>query len=144
MQPEAAALAGAWRDTATEDQRIATLLVDESPSIAAFHAQQAAEKALKAACVFLIEDAPRTHVVNDLLDELVANGIDVDETVRDAARLLERYYAPTRYPDALGGINPNRVFTARDAREAVLQANVVFAFVDALLRKDDLRESPQS
>jgi hypothetical protein len=55
-------------------------------------------EALKAACVLLIDDAPRTHVVNHLLDELAVNGVVIVEAVRDAARLLERLYSPRVTP----------------------------------------------
>ncbi len=115
MQPDQTVLAAQWRATAAEDLRVAVLLVDESPSAAAFHAQQAAEKALKAACVIAIDDSPRTHVITHLLDELSNNEEIVGKEIFDAAAVLDRYYAPTRYPDALGGIDPNRIFTAADA-----------------------------
>ncbi len=133
MQPDRIVLAREWRSAAAEDLRVAGLLRDESPSAAAFHAQQAAEKALKAACIVAIDEAPRTHVINHLLDELGTNGHVPDDRVRDAARVLERYYAPTRYPDALGGIDPNRVFVARDAAQAIDEATAVIAFADAIV-----------
>ncbi|GAC1442175.1 MAG: hypothetical protein NVS3B17_08870 [Vulcanimicrobiaceae bacterium] len=135
MQFDKFALAAEWRATARENERIATMLIEESPATAAFLAQQAAEKALKAACIAVGEDAPRTHVVNYLLDELATNGIDVADDVRDAARLLERFYAPTRYPDALGGIDPNRIFVAHDARQAVEALALVVAFVDIVIAR---------
>ncbi|MDQ2857994.1 MAG: HEPN domain-containing protein [Candidatus Eremiobacteraeota bacterium] len=136
MQPNKAVLAAEWRATAEEDLRVAMLLADESPSIAAFHAQQAAEKAVKAACVMLVDDAPRTHVVNFLLDELAENGVTVDDDVRDAARILERYYAPTRYPDALGGISPNRIYRSTDAADAIARAHIVLAFAARIMADD--------
>jgi len=138
MQPNRGALAAEWRATAEEDLRVATLLADESPSTAAFHAQQAAEKAVKAACVMLVDDAPRTHVINFLLDELAENGTVIDDDVRDAARILERYYAPTRYPDALGGISPSRIYTSTDAADAIARARVVFAFAARVIGQDPL------
>lgn len=140
MQSDNAKLAREWRATAREDLRVAQLLAEESPSIAAFHAQQAAEKALRAACIAFIDDAPRTHVVNHLLDELVENGILVEDDVRDAGRLLERYHAPTRYPDALGGIDPNRIFGSADASGAVTAANVVMRFADQILERPQRRD----
>ena len=135
MQPDKFTLAAEWRATARENGRIATMLIDESPATAAFLAQQSAERALKAACIVVGEDAPRTHVVNHLLDELALSGIEFDDDVRNAARLLERFYAPTRYPDALGGIDPNRVFVASDARQAVEALTLVVDFVDKLIAR---------
>ncbi len=87
MQPDKFTLAAEWRSMARENERIAAMLVEESPATAAFLAHQAAEKALKAACIVVGEDTPRTHVVNYLLDELANNGITVSDDVRDAARL---------------------------------------------------------
>ncbi|MDQ2679447.1 MAG: HEPN domain-containing protein [Candidatus Eremiobacteraeota bacterium] len=132
MQPDRQVLAAQWRATAAEDLRVAGLLATESPSAAAFHAQQAAEKALKAACVIAVDDSPRTHVITHLLDELSKNGRNIPDDVRDAGRVLDRYYAPTRYPDALGGIDPNRVYTATDAHAAVAFAEAVLAFSDKI------------
>jgi len=133
MQPDRRILAREWRSAAAEDLRVAKLLRDESPSTAAFHSQQAAEKALTAACIVAIDEAPRTHVVNHLLDELAANGHEPTQGVREAARILERFYAPTRYPDALGGIDPNKVYVANDASQAITEAEIVIAFADVIV-----------
>lgn len=132
MQPDRL-LAREWRSAAAEDLRVAKLLRTESPSTAAFHSQQAAEKALTAACIVAIDEAPRTHVVNHLLDELAANGHEPTQGVREAARILERFYAPTRYPDALGGIDPNKVYVANDASQAITEAEIVIAFADVIV-----------
>ncbi len=136
MQPDRSVLAAQWRSAAVEDLRVAMLLADESPSAAAFHAQQSAEKALKAACVAAIDDTPRTHVVTHLIDELVRNGESAEHAVRDAARILDRYYAPTRYHDALGGIDPNRIFTAADAHDAIDRAKRVLGFADRIVERE--------
>ena len=133
MQPDRRLLDREWRLAAAEDLRVAKLLRDESPSTAAFHSQQAAEKALTAACIVAIDEAPRTHVVNHLLDELAANGHEPTQGVREAARILERFYAPTRYPDALGGIDPNKVYVANDASQAITEAEIVIAFADVIV-----------
>ena len=133
MQPDRRILAREWRSAAAEDLRVAKLLRDESPSTAAFHSQQAVEKALTAACIVAIDEAPRTHVVNHLLDELAANGHEPTQGVREAARILERFYAPTRYPDALGGIDPNKVYVANDASQAITEAEIVIAFADVIV-----------
>lgn len=133
MQPDRRLAAAQWRNAAAEDLRVSQLLASESPSIAAFHAQQAAEKALKAAAVAIADDLPRTHVLNDLADELAREGHEIPDLIRQHLRVLERLYAPTRYPDALGGIDPNRVFVSGDAVDAASRAVTVLAFVDALL-----------
>lgn len=135
MQPDRRLAAAQWRNAAGEDLRVSQLLATESPSIAAFHAQQAAEKALKAAALALADDLPRTHILNDLADEIAREGIAVSEALRHHLRVLERLYAPTRYPDALGGIDPNRVFVSADAVDAANRALAVLAFVDDLIAR---------
>ncbi len=82
-----------------------------------------------------IDDSPRTHVITHLLDELSNNEEIVGKEIFDAAAVLDRYYAPTRYPDALGGIDPNRIFTAADARGAVGRAQQVLAFADKMVER---------
>lgn len=133
MQPDRHVAAGQWRLAAAEDLRVAKLLEHESPSTAAFHAQQAAEKGLKAAAIVVSDDLPRTHVLNDLADELEREGCAITAALRHDLRVLERLYAPTRYPDALGGIDPNRVFVAADATDAIARSTAVLEFVDLVL-----------
>lgn len=135
MQPDRRTAAAQWRGAAGEDLRVAILLETESPSTAAFHAQQAAAKALKAAAIVVGDDLPRTHILNDLADELAREGHEIGVELRQHLRVLERLYAPTRYPDALGGIDPNRVFVAADASDAAIRARDVLDFVDELIAK---------
>ena len=135
MQPDRRNAADQWRAAAAEDLRVSRLLEHESPSTAAFHAQQAAEKALMAAAIAASDDLPRTHVLNDLADELEREGHPCSPDLRDDLRVLERLYAPTRYPDALGGIDPNRVFVAADARDAALRARRVIDFADDVIAR---------
>ena len=52
----------------------------------------------------------------------------IGDEIRDAARILERYDAPTRYPDALGGLDPSRVFNAADAVDAIERASRILSF----------------
>jgi len=61
MQRDRLAVAGTWLRTARRDLDLARSIVEREPSLSAFHAQQAAEKALKALAVALADDHPRTH-----------------------------------------------------------------------------------
>lgn len=63
----------------------------------AFHAQQAVEKALKAALVLEGKAAPKMHDLDQLRDRLPA-GWRVRKTHRDLAR-LSQYAVEARYPD---------------------------------------------
>ena len=136
MQPDRFVQAGYWRSLCAQDRRVAERLAVEEPNAACFHAQQAAEKALKGALVAVADDVPRLHAVTALLDELSECEVEVDDGVREAASILDRYYAPTRYPDALGGVDPERVFLQRDAREALTYVDRIIALADDIIAKE--------
>ncbi|RMF35972.1 MAG: HEPN domain-containing protein [Chloroflexi bacterium] len=105
----------------TEDQRIA-------PEILAFHAQQAAEKALKALLVQRQVEFPRTHAIGALLNLCRAAGYERTEALADAV-ILTRYAVATRYP---GEEEP---VTRQEAREAAALAERVLAWVEAQLEE---------
>lgn len=85
-----------------------------------FNAQQAAEKALKAVCLWKGIDFPKTHSLVHLVDILEATGLEIPQGVRDAD-ILTQYAVQTRYPGIVEEI------TRSEYREALkLAANVVF------------------
>jgi HEPN domain-containing protein len=53
-----------------------------------------------------------------LLDGLLSARPDLAD-LRDAARQLDQYYIPTRYPNGLPGAIPSEAFTSKQATEAV-------------------------
>jgi HEPN domain-containing protein len=59
---------------------------------------------------------PRTHRMADLLMLLPADLLD---ELNDPLRLLDRFYIPTRYPDALPGTLPGAMPSHKDAKEAL-------------------------
>ena len=63
-----------------------------------FEAQQGAEKALKAVCVRLDLDFPKTHSLVILVDLLEQGGLRVPPEVHDADGLTA-YAVQARYPD---------------------------------------------
>ncbi len=95
--------------------------------IALFHFQQAAEKALKAYLYMKVRstDVFFTHSI----DELSKMAVEMDPDFRAIlpAKKLDRYYIPTRYPNALPGGVPSRYFDDPDeARTAMeLGENVI-------------------
>ncbi len=62
----------------------------------AFHAQQAAEKALKVALVMADINFPRSHDLRELADMAVDNGVAVPESIQEA-RWLTPWAAQLRY-----------------------------------------------
>lgn len=91
------------------------------PRIVAFHSQQAAEKALKAALVLAGVDLPRTHDLNDLRNRLPA-GWRVKRTPPDLGR-LSAFATDSRYPDDIAPVSPIESATA--VRQAIAVVRVV-------------------
>ena len=91
-----------------------------------FHAQQTAEKALKALLVSKNLDFPRTHNIGTLLD-LLHDVVSVPNEVDDAASLTD-YAVMTRYP---GDTEPVDI---EEYKQAVHLAHTVLAWVQQLLQ----------
>jgi len=106
-----------WVVFARQDLRMAELaLMEELYNQVCFHCQQCAEKAVKALLAHQGQTPPRTHRLGDLLGLLDPNplaGLALE------VQLLDRFYIPTRYPDALPGVLPEGLPDAQDAREAL-------------------------
>jgi HEPN domain-containing protein len=94
---------------------------------ASFHAQQAAEKALKALLTHHQIEFMKTHSIGELLQlaELGAPGVSTD---LDAARELTRYAVSDRYP------GPEAPVTQASAREHLALAQTVLDAVNVQLR----------
>ena len=93
---------------------------------ACFKAQQAAEFAAKALLHGI--GAPACgHSVARLLGEV---GVQVPSEIVQAAKTLDKYYVPTRYPNAWAEGIPNDYYTERDAEEAIKDAEAVIRFVE--------------
>lgn len=71
---------------------------EEFTDVACFHAQQAAEKTLKAYLVWLEIEFPKTHVLGDLLD-LIAQKDLLLENWRERLQALTPFAVETRYPE---------------------------------------------
>jgi len=98
---------------------------------ACFMAQQAAEKALKALVQHAGGDA-WGHSVREIAD-LLPEGIATPQEVREALPLLDRYYIPTRYPNAIASGTPAETYGAKDAETALGLCETVFRFVEGHL-----------
>jgi HEPN domain-containing protein len=122
MQPDRRTTAEHWFTSAENDLTVARDYAERIPTIACFHAREAAEKALKGLLVIACGDAPRTHLASTLVDELLRNDAALPAEAAMLAKSLDKFYAPTRYPDALGGGDPNSAFIGSDARSALQAA----------------------
>jgi len=116
----------AWLQRARSDLalgRAALNVPDVFPEDACFHAQQCAEKALKALLIQRGIEFPRTHVLETLLDLLTAAGVGVPPQV-DEAFVLTQYAVETRYP---GEWEP---VSQEEARQALDMAADVLAWAE--------------
>jgi HEPN domain-containing protein len=93
---------------------------------ACFSAQQAAEKAVKAALQRHGADV-WGHSVVDLLNAL-AEVADVPPHLLDQALELDKAYIPTRYPDAHPSGSPRRRYTRSEAERLVPYAANILSF----------------
>lgn len=101
------------------------------PPVGRGAAQQAAEKAVKAAVQNLGGEA-WGHSVADLLREL-AQRYDVSEDLLDGALELDKSYIPTRYPDAHPSGSPRNRYTRPEAQRHIDHAERILTFCDDLM-----------
>ena len=99
-------------------------LEDGDSEWACFAAQQAAERAAKAAHQSLGQDA-WGHSVTELLRALQPQVPDIDDAVVDAARSLDKLYIATRYPNGLPSGAPADYYTRTEAARAIHEAEIV-------------------
>ncbi|MFA4872565.1 MAG: HEPN domain-containing protein [Patescibacteria group bacterium] len=95
-------------------------------SDACYSAEQAAQKALKGYLYLKGSRMVWKHSVKELLDECATYDSQFAALI-DAGRILDQYYIPTRYPDALAPpAVPFESYTETQAREAIaLAQNIV-------------------
>ncbi|MBM3473868.1 MAG: HEPN domain-containing protein [Armatimonadetes bacterium] len=122
------ALLREWVAEAEEDFRVAEHLLQTSPHFGkaiGFHAQQAAEKYLKAYLTWHQVEFPKVHDLREILHLVARQDAALSESLRDA-RLLTPFAVRSRYP---GLTSPDLPRGARSAlgiagqvREAILAA----------------------
>jgi HEPN domain-containing protein len=114
-----------WLETALNDYDAALILKKHNKySLACFHAQQAAEKAMKALC-FLMNDDPWGHSIHKLLNQFSEKHPKFKKTlsILDAGAMrLDQFYIPTRYPDGIPDIAPDKAYGKEDASTGIKYA----------------------
>ena len=91
---------------------------------ACFHAQQAAEKAVKAVHYGYGSRAVIGHNVRALIAQLEPAVEALDGQI-DGARELDLFYVPTRYPNGLDEGTPGDAFSADQAARALKLASAI-------------------
>jgi HEPN domain-containing protein len=115
-----------WLDTAAEDLAAArTLAAGGHHAHACFLAQQCAEKAVKSAW-YLTGTSPWGHSVRKLIDDFPRKDQlgDTGGMVKNAA-MLDRLYVPTRYPNGLPDLTPEKTYFAADSEAAIGLADAI-------------------
>jgi HEPN domain-containing protein len=106
-----------WFHFAEEDLRMAKLALKEGIyNQVCFHSQQAVEKALKAHLESNNVMPPKTHKIVDLISKIKT---EMFKDLRNNLILLDRFYIPTRYPDALPGSLSEGLPRKEDAEESL-------------------------
>lgn len=121
-----------WLNQATRDlEHAKNDLKDEFYEWACFSSQQASEKAVKAVFYTLNADA-WGHSITKLLQEL-AKHFSVDDSLINAAKNLDKFYIPPRYPNGFDVGMPADYFTKEDAQGAIKDARKVIKFCESKL-----------
>ncbi len=125
-----------WLKAAYED------LVDAEDALdrkrwfrAAFFAQQAVEKALKA-LFFIVrrEEPPKIHTVTELYELLKERDFGLPGDIEEQLFIFNKYYTVTRYPDAANGL-PSESVDRIEGERAVRLAKMVISFAERYIRK---------
>ncbi|MBS3772421.1 MAG: HEPN domain-containing protein [Bacteroidales bacterium] len=91
---------------------------------ACFSSQQAAELAAKA----LLEKKGRTEIGHSIFF-LLSKLPDIPKELLDEAKILDRYYIPTRYPNGFANGAPMDYFEEKTAKEAIDFAQNIIRFI---------------
>ncbi len=110
-----------WFNTALDDLDAARIMhTNGKYAHACFLCQQAAEKAIKALYYYHDLD-PWGHSILKLIEELSPSCTHADmlKPFINEARILDRLYIPTRYPNGLPDIIPAQAYCALDSENAI-------------------------
>jgi len=115
-----------WRDQSERDLAHARhARDDEDYEWAAFAAQQAAEKVLKAV-VLAHGGEPWGHLIVGLVEALPPPSAASE--ILDAARRLDKHYIPARYPNGFAASYPGKLYTQGEAEQAIADATRIIEF----------------
>lgn len=119
-----------WFAHAESDINLARLAKNREgilPEQVCFHAQQAAEKALKAVLLFKRIEFPFVHDLESLFELVKKDSVSVPLTVIEAGSSLTPYAVEIRYPGHLEEV------TSSDADEAIRLAEAVLRWAAEIL-----------
>lgn len=130
-----AAEATRWLASAKDDLEFARLAAANAfHAQACFHAQQAAEKAVKAVHFSRGARSVIGHSVRRLIESLDPRSVSLDQFV-DGARELDLFYIPARYPNGLDTGTPKEAFSAAQSSRALAHAAAIVNDTESILAK---------
>lgn len=112
-----------WLEKAYKDLAVVDFVVqrgDYFADIACFHAQQSAEKAIKAYLIWKGIEPPRTHALGALVNLLPSDDLFL-ESWRPTLDRMSAYAVANRYPES-STLTEEDALEARDTARAVYQA----------------------
>lgn len=115
-----------WQQASRDLAHARHALADGDYEWAAFAAQQAAEKAIKALIIGLGGE-PSGHLTTGLAEALPAPAAAPPE-ILDAARHLDKHYIPARYPNGFASSYPGKLYTQGEAEQAIADAAAIIEF----------------
>lgn len=119
-----------WIEASKNDEAAATFLRQKRIyNLSVFHAQQSAEKALKALCL-KYKRPGFSHSCVDLFKKIATFRIGIPEEVMESARRLDPHYIMARYPNGLHG-SPEEYYDLKLAEEAEKWMRRILNFVDS-------------
>lgn len=117
-----------WLAHARGDLAMARAEIRDVPrSLRCFHAQQTAEKSIKAVCLHRKVEFPYVHDLDRLLDVLSESGEPIPEGVREAT-VLTPYAVEARYPFVGDPI------TAEELERALSIATSILRWAESAIR----------
>ena len=127
-----------WLKTAEDDFEAAEILKKSGKySLACFHAQQAAEKAVKS-LYYALDKEPWGHSIFRLIRDLGKEYPyfkDKKLKLDIRAKRLDQFYIPTRYPNGLPDITPIEAFGNEDAKVSISYAKLFLNVVTRYFNK---------
>ena len=123
-----------WLAFAEEDLKMAELALKEKIyTQTCFHSQQCVEKVIKGYIEYQGSVPPKTHKLADLVQFIP--GDSPFENIKKELVLLDRFYIPTRYPDAIPGSTSEGLPDEKDARSAFEIAKRAFTVARKIVKE---------
>lgn len=133
LKPDPRSEGRRWLAQAEDDLRAARVLAQASHhNLACFQAQQCAEKALKGMLYAAGEREVLGHAAGDLAERIRQSRPDFDD-LAGKAQALDKFYIPTRYPNALPGGIPAQSYTPGESARALADAEAILEACRAAL-----------